>query len=105
MIIDLEKKGDKRMFVTEQVVHISENNNGLWAVKFSTSQRIFNYNKSRLLYFTNPIGVNLIEKGLYIKNKSTMFQNFSGLMMGDIFSTMSYITMDLQRIWMVTRCM
>ena len=69
MIIDLEKKGDKRIFVTEQVVHISENNNGLWAVKFSTSQRIFNYNKSRLLYFTNPIGVDLIEKGLYIKNK------------------------------------
>ena len=31
MIIDLEKKGNKRMFVTEQVVHISENNNGLWA--------------------------------------------------------------------------
>ena len=48
MIIDLEKKGDKRMFVTEQVVQISENNNGLWAVEFSTSQRIFNYNKSRL---------------------------------------------------------
>ena len=69
MIIDLEKKGDKRMFVTEQVVHISENNNGLWAVKFSTSQRIFNYNKSRLLYLTNPISVDLIEKGLYIKNK------------------------------------
>ena len=48
MIIDLEKKGDKRMFVTEQVIHISENNNGLWAVKFSTLQRIFNYNKRRL---------------------------------------------------------
>ena len=69
MIIDLEKKGDKRMFVTEQVVYISENNNGLWAVKFSTSQRIFNYNKSRLLYLTNPISVDLIEKGLYIKNR------------------------------------
>lgn len=69
MIIDLEKKGDKRMFVTEQVVHISENNNGLWAVKFSSSQRIFNYNKSRLLYLTNPISVDLIEKGLYIKNR------------------------------------
>ena len=69
MIIDLEKKGDKRMFVTEEVVHISENNNGLWAVKFSTSQRIFNYNKSRLLYLNNPIRVDLIEKGLYIKNK------------------------------------
>ena len=69
MIIDLEKKSDKRMFVTEQVVHISENNNGLWTVKFSTSQRIFNYNKSRLLYLTNPISVDLIEKGLYIKNR------------------------------------
>ena len=69
MIIDLEKKGDKRMFVTEQVVHISENNNGLWTVKFSTSQRIFNYNKSRLLYLTNPISVDLVEKGLYIKNR------------------------------------
>ena len=69
MIIDLEKKGDKRMFVTEQVVHISENNNGLWAVKFSTSQHIFNYNKSRLLYLKNHIRVDLLEKGLYIKNK------------------------------------
>ena len=69
MIIDLEKKGDKRMFITEQVVHISENNNGLWTVKFSTSQRIFNYNKSRLLYLTNPISIDLIEKGLYIKNR------------------------------------
>ena len=59
MIIDLEKKGDKQMFVTEQVVHISENNNGLWAVKFSTSQRIFNYNKSRLLYLTNPVEFNI----------------------------------------------
>ena len=69
MIIDLEKKGDKRMFVTEQVIHISENNNGLWAVKFSTSPRIFNYNKSRLLYLANPISVDLIEKGLYINNR------------------------------------
>lgn len=69
MIIDLEKKGDKRMFVTEQVDHISENNNGLWTVKFSASQRIFNYNKSRLLYLTNPISIDLIEKGLYIKNR------------------------------------
>ena len=59
MIIDLEKKGDKRMFVTEQVIHISENNNGLWAVKFSTSPRIFNYNKSRLLYLANPVEFNI----------------------------------------------
>ena len=69
MIIDLEKKGDKQIFITEQVVHISENKNGLWAVKFSTSPRIFNYNRARLLYITNPISIDLTEKGLYIKNK------------------------------------
>ena len=69
MIIDLEKKGDKQMFITEQVVHISGNKNGLWAVKFSTSPRIFNYNRARLLYITNPISIDLTEKGLYIKNK------------------------------------
>ena len=75
MVIDLEKKGDKQMFITEQVVHISENKNGLWTVKFSTSQRIFNYNQARLLYITNPISIDLIEKGLYIKNKHTRWRN------------------------------
>ena len=69
MIIDLKEKGGNRRFLTEQVAHISENNNGLWTVKFTTSQRIFNYNKSRLLYLTNPTNVDLIEKGLYIKNR------------------------------------
>lgn len=69
MIVDLEKNGDKRMFVTEQVVHISEKNSGLWAVKFYASQRTFNYNKSRLLFLANPISVDLVEKGLYIKNR------------------------------------
>ena len=69
MIVDLERRGDKRMFITEQVVHISENNNYLWRVKFATSEHIFNYNKSRLLYLSNPQRINLSEKGLYIKNK------------------------------------
>lgn len=69
MIIDLEKNCDKLKFITEQVVHISETKNGLWAVKFSTSPRIFNYNRARLLYITNPISIDLVEKGLYIKNK------------------------------------
>ena len=40
MIVDLEKKGDKRMFITEQVERISLGNNGLWTVVFYTSQRI-----------------------------------------------------------------
>lgn len=69
MIVDLEKKGDKRMFITEQVERISLGNNGLWTVVFYTSQRIFNYNKSRLLFIENPLVIDLEEKGLYVKNR------------------------------------
>ena len=69
MIVDLEKKGDKRMFITEQVERISLGNNGLWTVVFSASQRIFNYNKSRLLFIENPLIIDIEEKGLYVKNR------------------------------------
>lgn len=69
MIVDLERRGDKRMFITEQVTSISENKNGLWAVRFSSSPRVFNYNQARLLYLTHSESINLGEKGLYIKNK------------------------------------
>lgn len=69
MIIDLEKRGDKRMFVTEQVSYITENQNGLYTVKFSNSNRVFNYSKVRLLYLTHPEHINLDEKGLFIRNR------------------------------------
>lgn len=69
MIVDLERRGDKRMFITEQVTSISENKNGLWAVRFSSSPRVFNYNQARLLYLTHSESINLGENGLYIKNK------------------------------------
>ena len=69
MIVDLERQGDRRMFITEQVASICEGGNGLWMVRFSFSSRIFNYNYSRLLYLTHPDTVNLEEKGLYIKNR------------------------------------
>lgn len=69
MIVDLERRGDKRMFITEQVASISENRNGLWTVRFLSSPRVFNYNHSRLLYLTHPEKIDLGEKGLYIKNK------------------------------------
>lgn len=69
MIVDLERRGDKCMFITEQVSSISENKNGFWAVRFSSSTRVFNYNKARLLYFTDPETMDFSEKGLYIKNK------------------------------------
>ena len=69
MIVDLERRGDKRVFITEQVASISENKNGLWTVRFLSSPRVFNYNHSRLLYLTHPEKIDLGEKGLYIKNK------------------------------------
>ena len=69
MIVDLEKKGDKQMFITERVESINKSPKGMWTVKFDGSPRIFHYNPSRLLCLTNPSSVNLDEKGLYIKNK------------------------------------
>lgn len=69
MIVDLERRGDRRMFVTEQVLSINENRNGLWTIRFSSSPRVFNYNRSRLLYLAHPENIDLGEKGLYIKNK------------------------------------
>lgn len=69
MIVDLEKRGDKQMFVTERVSSIFRNKNGLWVVRFSSSPRVFNYNPSRLLYLTNPETIDIGQKGLYINNK------------------------------------
>lgn len=69
MIVDLEKRGDKRMFITESVLQINKNSKGLWAVTFKSSSHIFSYNPSRLLYLTNPKSINLEDKGLYINNR------------------------------------
>ena len=69
MIVDLERRDDKRMFITEQVASISENKNGLWMVRFLSSPRVFNYNHSRLLYLMHPEAIDMGEKGLYVRNK------------------------------------
>ena len=69
MIVDLERCGDKRMFITEQVASICENKNGLWTVRFMSSLRVFNYNHSRLLYLTHPEVIDIGKKGLYVSNR------------------------------------
>lgn len=69
MIVDLEKKGDKRMFITEQVTSINMNTKGLWEVQFGNSPRSFHYNTSRLLCLTKPKSINLEERGIYIDNE------------------------------------
>ena len=62
MIVDLEKRGDKRMFLTERIVYLKKSPNGLWMVKFDTSEHIFNYNPSRLLCLDNPTSIDIEEK-------------------------------------------
>lgn len=69
MIVDLERRGDNKMFITKQVATIKKNCNGLWTVRFISSPRIFNYNDTRLLYLTKKESIDISEKGLYIKNK------------------------------------
>ena len=69
MIIDLERQGDKRMFITENVGSIHQNAQGLWAVQFNNTNRTFHYNPSRLLYLTQPEAVDISEKGMYIDNR------------------------------------
>lgn len=72
MIVDLERKGDKRMFITEQVASIQKKTNGYWQVCFLSSSRVFQYNYARLLYLTHPETINLENKGLYINNRHIM---------------------------------
>lgn len=69
MVIDLERLGSKRMFITEEISYIKRNNQGLWTVCFKSSPRIFNYNKGRLLYLSKPERIDIVDKGLYIQNK------------------------------------
>lgn len=69
MIVDLERRGDKNMFITEQVASIKRVDNGNWIIRFSNSPRIFQYNRARILYLTHGESINLHEKGLYVGNK------------------------------------
>lgn len=91
MIVDLEKRGDQRMFITGQVSSISRNANGLWAVRFSSSGRIFNYNPSRLLCLQNPKVVKLGDNGLYI-NKRRITDAEELLCFSDKKHTFYYLT-------------
>lgn len=69
MVIDLERLGSKRMFITEEISYIKRNDQGLWTVCFKSSPKVFNYNKGRLLYLSKPERIDIVEKGLYIQNK------------------------------------
>lgn len=69
MVIDLERLGSKRMFITEEISYINRNDQGLWTVRFKSSPKVFNYNKGRLLYLSKPERIDIVDKGLYIQDK------------------------------------
>lgn len=69
MIVDLEPRGGRQKFITEAVASISVTRNGMWAVRFLSGSRVFNYSRSRLLYLVNPEEIDLNDKGVYIMNK------------------------------------
>lgn len=69
MIIDLEKQGDKEMFISERLESIKMNEHGGWTVRFKYSSGFYQYNKARLLFIHDPEVVNLEGRGLYVRNK------------------------------------
>ena len=69
MIVDLERKGDKRMFITEQVSSIQRNEQGLWTVVLALRGGCFATTRHDCLCLTNPTKVDIRDKGLYIRNK------------------------------------
>ena len=69
MVIDLERLGSKRMFITEEISYMKRNDQGLWTVRFKSSPKFFNYNIGRLLYLSKPERIDIEDKGLYIQNK------------------------------------
>lgn len=68
MIVDLERRDNKKMFITEQVSSISPYGN-YWKVQFKKSSEVLNYNKARLVYLSSPERICIDVKGLYINNK------------------------------------
>ena len=69
MIIDLERQGDKEMFISERLESIKMNEHGGWTVRFKYSSSFYQYNKARLLFIHDPEVVNLEGRGLYVRNK------------------------------------
>lgn len=69
MIIDLNKRGSRDMFITEQVFSIEQDTKGYWRIRFKSSPTVFQYNQARILYLRRPETLDLEQKGLYINKR------------------------------------
>lgn len=67
MVVDLERRGDERMFITRWAASISKNKTGFGRCGFCP-RHVFYYNHSRLLCLMRPDMIDIGEKGLYVEN-------------------------------------
>lgn len=68
MVVDLQRRGDQKMFLTERVESIKWDN-GKYTVFFSGQSKPYIYRKERLLWLREPEKVNLDGRGLYVRKK------------------------------------
>ena len=70
---DLERRGGKQMFITEEVASINKNKNGLWTVRFLSSpvcSQLQSLQTALPHALQNDIDIG--KKGLYVKNRHIM---------------------------------
>ena len=58
MIVDLQRRGDPTMFITERVDDV-KTEKGLYKVSFSEKSRPYTYRRERLLVLSNPKKIEL----------------------------------------------
>ena len=68
MIVDLQRRGDPTMFITERVDDV-KTEKGLYKVSFSEKSRPYTYRRERLLVLSNPKKIELQGRELYIRKK------------------------------------
>lgn len=68
MIVDLSRRGDHKMFITQRVDGISQSGE-MYHVSFSGQAQPYTYRCERLLFLSHPEKVDLEGRGLYIRKK------------------------------------
>lgn len=68
MVVDLQRRGDPKMFLTERVESIKWDN-GKYIVSFAGQSKPYIYRKERLLWLREPEKVDLDGRGLYVRKK------------------------------------
>ncbi len=67
MVIDMLKHGQERFLTSELVsCRLSGEN---WDIKFRSSATIYHYRRERIVFLSNPLLIDTIGRGVYVRNK------------------------------------